>query len=245
MKMRRLLTVDRGNTAAKISIFEDFDCVESCVCDSLSIESVAPLVERHHLDGAVYCCVGHNDIRFIESLRLLLDSPLLVLTHSLPLPVAVDYTTPQTLGLDRVAAAAGACASGYGRVLIADAGTALTLDIVADGAFRGGNISPGLALRFRALHGFTDALPLVKPYGECPDFGHDTQTAIRSGVVNGLVAQIKEDFTKAEALFPGIRLLLCGGDAEFLKSKINFTLPVIDHDLVGKGLVAIFNHNIK
>lgn len=241
--MGKILTVDRGNTAAKISVFDGFTCLESIICDTLSVESVVPVLERHHVDGAAYCCVGHNDVRFIESLRLMLDSPLLLLTHSVGLPFRVDYS--DTVGLDRIAAAAGAIATYDFPVLVADAGTALTLDLIAGNTFRGGNISPGMSLRFKALHDFTSALPLVSFKGECPDFGHDTESAIRAGVINGLVAEISAARDLARRLFPGLRLVLTGGDAGILAGHIADDSAVVDNEIVGRGLVSIFNYNFK
>jgi type III pantothenate kinase len=86
----------------------------------------------------------------------------LKLDHSTPVPIKNLYATPETLGYDRLAAAVGAAAMFPGKnVLIVDFGTAITYDIVtAAGEFLGGNISPGAALRFRALHEGTGALPL-------------------------------------------------------------------------------------
>lgn len=241
--MRKILTVDQGNTAAKVSVFEGHECLESLILDRLSVESVVPVLERHRLQGAIYCCVGHNDVRFIESLRMMLESPLLMLTHNVPLPFGVRYTTPSTLGLDRIAAAAGAVGCYPYDLLVADAGTALTLDLIVGGEFLGGNISPGMALRFKALHDFTNALPLVGHRGEVSEFGHDTVTAIRAGVVNGVAAEIRATFEKARDRFPGLRLLLTGGDARIFQPLLNIEDSIIDRDLVGKGLVEIFNYN--
>lgn len=241
--MSKLLTVDRGNTAAKICVFDNYDCLESVISDSLSIESVVPLLERHSVDGAAYCCVGRNDVRFIESLRLMLEAPLLLLTHSVELPFKVDYTA--SLGLDRIAAAAGALALYRRPTLIADAGTALTLDLVADNGFRGGNISPGMVLRFKALNDFTNDLPLVGYDGTSRLLGHDTESAIRAGVVNGIVAEISSTFAALKTEYPDLLLVLSGGDADILARNINETEMVVDHDIVGRGLVKIFNYNFS
>ena len=79
------------------------------------------------------------------------------------MPIRNVYRTPQTLGRDRLAAAVGATVLFPGRnVLIVDFGTAVTIDLVtADATYRGGCISPGVQLRFGALHDHTAALPLV------------------------------------------------------------------------------------
>jgi type III pantothenate kinase len=130
-------------------------------------------------------------------------------------------------------------------VLVADAGTAVTVDLVADGHFRGGNISPGLKLRFRSLNAFTSRLPLVGAEGELPVWGHDTTTAIRAGVVRGLVAELRAAFEAAAAGHDALRMTLTGGDAEILAPLLSQAgVPVsVDSQAVGRGLVRIFEYN--
>lgn len=111
--------------------------------------------------------------------------------------VKVAYLTPHTLGADRLAAALGAAALFPGRrLLVADVGTALTLDVVSDaGEFLGGNISAGVRMRLRALHEFTSRLPLVEvrppglPFGRDP-YGRDTESALLCGALSGVAAEI-------------------------------------------------------
>ncbi|MDE6338656.1 MAG: type III pantothenate kinase, partial [Muribaculaceae bacterium] len=145
----------------------------------------------------------------------------------------------------RVAAAVGAsliaeCA------LIVDAGTAVTLDVIAGKAFKGGNISPGLRLRFRSLNCFTSRLPLVNPAGALPEFGYDTETALRSGVVNGIVDEIENTFHRGAAVYRGLRLLLTGGDADYLAPLLRKRglQPEIVNSLVGSGLCEIYKYNM-
>ena len=101
------------------------------------------------------------------------------LSHETPLPIGVEYATPSTLGLDRIAAAAGASLVAE-EALVVDAGTAVTLDIVSAIVSSEG-ISPRMRLRFRSLNRFTSRLPLVSATGDIPTFGYDTETAIRAG----------------------------------------------------------------
>ena len=155
----------------------------------------------------------------------------------------MEYDSRNTLGADRVAAAAGAQTAMP--TLVVDAGTAVTEDLVAEGRFLGGNISPGLSLRFRALNGYTSRLPLVGPDGELPDFGHDTVTAIRAGVLNGLLAEIRGVRDMAARRFGNVKILLTGGDAGILSGLLaDEGIKVeVDLALVGRGLVRIFNYN--
>lgn len=240
-----ILTVDIGNTAVKGSVFYGDRLLESLVIDDRNPDSLLPLVDRHGIEGAICCSVGSDDSGFAARMRSFLDVDVAELTHSTPLPVEIEYDTPLTLGLDRVAGAVGAASLG-GNVMTVDAGTAMTIDIVSGNRFLGGNISPGLRLRFRSLHEFTSRLPLEGLDGEIPVFGHDTSTAIRSGVVGGLTAEIVAAYREALCLYPGLRLLLTGGDADFIASLPmirELGCAVVDHQVVGRGLAAIYRFN--
>ena len=87
-----------------------------------------------------------------------------ILSHNSKLPFKIEYETPETLGTDRIAGVAGAFnLFPQSELLVIDAGTAITYDFLSEGIYRGGNISPGLNMRFRALNKFTGKLPLVNP----------------------------------------------------------------------------------
>lgn len=242
----RILTIDIGNTAVKGSVFEEGELLESLLLESRDAAALVPLAKRYGAEGAICCCVGQDADEFIGDLGRLLGMEVMRLTHRTPLPVAVDYASPQTLGLDRVAAAAGASLETEAAMVV-DAGTAVTIDIVTGNTFRGGNISPGLRLRFRSLNRFTSRLPLVSPSGDIPPFGYDTETAIRSGVVNGMVAEIVSAYRSAQLRYPGLLLLLTGGDADFLAPLIsrNGVEPTVAHSLVGRGLERIYRNANK
>ena len=112
-------------------------------------------------------------------------------------------------------------------------------------AFRAASISPGISLRFKALHEFTGALPLVEVSDEVPAFGYDTTTAIRSGVVNGVVEELKGSFAKAKQEYGCKKMVLTGGDAPYLMSQLamNTTEVVYHPDLVAEGLNRILRYN--
>ncbi len=154
-----------------------------------------------------------------------------------PIPILNRYATPATLGADRLAAAVGAYyaarrihGTAHVPVLIIDSGTAITYDFVtAGGEFLGGNISPGIHTRFRALHEFTSQLPLIAP----PDrplpphtlsLGNSTQTAIASGVMEGVRLEIEGYIRHFVLKYPNVLIFLTGGDSfhfdETLKKRI-------------------------
>ncbi|MDE6716927.1 MAG: type III pantothenate kinase [Muribaculaceae bacterium] len=243
--MTRVLTIDIGNTAAKGSVFEQDRLLMTMICDNHDADSLIRMAEEYGCEGAVFCNVAGRDHEFGERLRKSLGRPVLELTSETPLPIDVEYATPQTLGVDRIAAAAGAVYKYGGNVLVVDAGTAVTLDLVSEGRFMGGNISPGLRLRFRSLNRFTARLPLVWPDGEMPERGRDTETAIRCGVVGGLVSEIAGEYNETKKKYQDIRLIMTGGDADFLLPMLaeRGVEGEIDHELVGLGLVTIYYYN--
>ncbi|MDE7413187.1 MAG: type III pantothenate kinase [Muribaculaceae bacterium] len=246
--MNRIFTVDIGNTAAKGSVFDDFRPVATRIVDNAADpDSLLELARLYNVDGVAFCSVGSTVSDFGSRLRSMLSLPVVELTSDTPLPFEIVYGSPRTLGVDRIAAAAGAIHKYGGDVLVVDAGTAVTIDLINPRGFMGGNISPGLRLRVRSLNAFTAKLPLVRPDGDMPRRGSDTETAIRCGVVGGLVSEIAGEYFETQNDFPGIRLVMTGGDADFLRPLLEKkgVKVEIDHDLVGLGLVSIYNYNRK
>jgi type III pantothenate kinase len=115
------------------------------------------------------------------------------LTHNTPLPVNNNYETPETLGKDRIAAAVGANKMFPAQnVLIIDAGTAITYDLIdTSDTYQGGFITPGLQMRFKALNHYTDKLPLLEPVSPIKIDGKNTVNAIRGGIQYGLQGEVE------------------------------------------------------
>lgn len=244
---KRILTLDQGNSSAKAVVWADGEPVDMMRMSDLTVESLLPLLERSGIDGCVYSSVIHTDAKFLESLRLLMDGSILILTPATPLPIGVDYSSRNTLGNDRVAAAVGAAKLFPGVAsLIVDSGTAVTMDVIdSQGIFRGGNIAPGMSLRFRSLHEATDKLPLLEPSQDFPEFGKDTQSAIRSGVIGGMIAEVVTTYHKARHRYGCERVILTGSDSHILvPSLLEEKLPLREEpNLVGLGLLSIYLYN--
>ena len=169
-----------------------------------------------------------------------------------PIPIRNGYETPETLGPDRLAAAIGAYYESVNRmgehrpVLVVDAGTAITYDLVtADGQYLGGNISPGIHLRFLALHEHTAHLPLIQHLTlntQLSTIGTTTQTAILHGVLDGVRHEIEGFICEFSLKYPKLLVFFTGGDMEnFSESIKNRTFA--DQFLVSKGLDLILQHN--
>ncbi|MDE5774400.1 MAG: type III pantothenate kinase [Muribaculaceae bacterium] len=214
------LAIDCGNSRLKTTLFQDSVCVETTAFDSKDIEGVLLYMESRGVDSAAMVSVGHTDVRMVETVRQAVDDRFLLLTHNTPLPIVIGYDTPETLGLDRVAAAAGAYSLYSGRTcVVADAGTALTVDLLdAEGTFWGGTISPGISMQFRALHEGTHSLPEVSLRDYPVDAGGkvpgNTRTAIAVGVVDGMVDRLYC------ARRPGTVMVVTGGDGDLLYRKL-------------------------
>lgn len=236
------LVIDQGNSTAKVALFEDDRLVEHRRHERLMPIHLEDIAKGRHIDAALYCSVTHHGEDIVVSLRTIADR-VYELTSMLPLPVTIGYTTPTTLGRDRIAAVAGAHALHPGRnVLVVDAGTAITYDrLTADGEFTGGNIAPGLWMRAEALRSMTSRLPYVdvETDGDVALWGTDTVNAIKAGVVRGAVGEI----TYYRSLLPDDAIvMLTGGDAARLAPLLECEAEV-DPMLVCKGLNSILKYN--
>lgn len=267
--MANLLTIDQGNTATKATVWQSGTQNSICsvtfgdprkgthgVCTGTqtgldvpgdtfvpadTAQAIARLCQSHDIDAAIYCSVtGHNPA-VVAALNANCGC-VKVLDNRTPVPLKIAYDTPATLGMDRVAAAAGAMSLDGCRghaLLVADVGTAVTYDrVTADGVFLGGNIAPGIHMRLQALHAHTARLPMVQPCAGVPVWGTDTRSALIAGAVRGVVAELQY---YAAQTGPGARTVVTGGSAHLLEGM----LPpdtVICPGLVGLGLLAILRH---
>ena len=173
-----------------------------------------------------------------------LPFPVLQLDEKTPLPIENLYETPQTLGYDRIAAVVGAWEQFFGKdILVIDAGTCITYEFIdATGRYHGGNISPGLQMRFKALHQFTDRLPHVSREGRRVPMGKDTETAIREGVLKGMKYEIQGYIVAMKHKYPELLVFLTGGDDFSFDTNLK-SIIFADRFLVMKGLNRILNYN--
>ena len=239
------LTIDIGNSSAKLAVFAQGEICHRERVPKITCEMLDKILATHGIDEAILSSVAHADYAIDDFLNNRL-SRYVRLSHVTPLPIGIDYATPHTLGTDRIATAVAAWElNPEAPSLVVDAGTAATIDVVdAKGNFCGGNIVAGLATRLKALNRYTGALPLVDAQGDVPQWGYDTVTALRSGAVLGLVAEIEATaqriMTRWQCAQPVI--FLTGGDAPLLAGFMN--LPVrLHNDLLAFGLYRILRYN--
>ena len=238
------LIVDQGNTRIKYALFDNRTLVKDGVVELLNVDLLNLLHADYHISYAMYSSVGLDS----EVLRRWCQThnvPLLRFSLRLKLPLKVDYKTPESLGLDRVAAVVGAYEMAKSpNFMVVDAGTAITFDYVVDNIYSGGNISPGIQMRFKALHNFTQKLPLVEASEVWSNCGKSTEEAIRNGVQEGMLFEIQGYLNDFISKYEDANLFLTGGDSIFFANKLKNSI-FADRHLVLYGLNRVLLDNVK
>ena len=166
------------------------------------------------------------------------------LDENTPLPIENCYKTKDTLGKDRIAAIVGAHDL-YPKtnLLVIDAGTAITYDVINDkGQYLGGNISPGIKMRFKALHQFTGKLPKVQQQDFNKLYGTTTEEAIRAGVQHGVVFEVDKAIDTFKDFYGNLKVIITGGDADFFDKKLKNSF-FVHFNLTALGLNRILEYN--
>lgn len=245
IKRRRLLNliIDIGNSSTKLSVFDKNEMIV-CLHDSnYKIEHLDEICNQYSIEKGILATVIELSKEIKEQLSNL-KFPVLILNEETDVPLVNLYETPKTLGYDRIAAVVGAIEEQPQKdLLVIDAGTAITYEFVdAEGRYHGGNISPGVNMRFKALHHFTGKLPLIEREGRDLPLGKDTSTAIRAGVIRGIEYEILGYIDFWRRKYPELLVFLTGGDKFSFDSKIK-NIIFADRFLVLKGLNRILNYN--
>ncbi|MFA6946862.1 MAG: type III pantothenate kinase [Pedobacter sp.] len=214
------LVIDIGNTRAKLAVFDEHRLAESEKINKLDAGHLNRFLNEYDITHSIISSVN-DDIRVLEAL-LQQRTQYIRFTAGLNAGIINKYKSPETLGLDRLAGVIGAKALFPGKnCLVIDAGTCITYDAVdKDGVYEGGSISPGLRMRLEAMHKFTGRLPEVELSEFADWYGHDTISAMLSGVVNGSTEEIKGMIGIYESRYPGLQVILCGGDAIFFDTRL-------------------------
>lgn len=233
------LVIDFGNTRTKAGIFKNAELFKS----SENLEEINDWAHQFSIDKCLVSSVSKSK----GEIKQLLNLPFELFTPTMALPFSNTYKTPDTLGLDRLASVAGATYYFPKKnCLVIDCGTCITYDVInAESQYLGGAISPGLTMRFKALHTFTANLPLVEAGVSADLIGKSTTECINSGVINGILAEINEIVRSYKYKFTNLQLILCGGDAQFFETNIKediFAAP--DLVLVGLNTILKYNYNV-
>jgi type III pantothenate kinase len=236
------LVIDYGNTLAKVGIFDHETLIEKHTFSDP--HKLHQFLDKSAAENFLVSSVNADEHQILTWAKN--AQRKFVLHHTLPLPITNLYTTPQTLGVDRLAGVCGAHQLfPKQHCLVIDAGTCITFDFAdSNGNYHGGAISPGMIMRFQAVHTFTARLPLVSPTDHPELIGDSTETCIQSGVINGLLAETKGIIQQYSTKFDGLKVILCGGDAQFFENKLKGSIfAVPDLVLVGLNSILIYNVN--
>lgn len=241
-----IIAVDVGNTRIKAAVFEDNTLLESFIFQKTALQkSIQNILEKYqntsHL--AVSSVSDVEKQAFMEFQNAL---NIHFVSHNDDFPFVNCYETPQTLGIDRMVLAAGATLQypNQNRLVI-DAGTCVTYDFIDENDnYLGGAISPGLRLRYDALHNYTAKLPLLTLENPKHFIGKSTAESIHSGVVNGLAFEIDGYIDQIKCQYSNFIIILTGGDAVFLAKRLKNTIFANSNFLL-ESLNQTFQYKIK
>lgn len=242
------LVIDIGNTQTKLAVFNEQELVWFGYQEVMDADEINNIIFRYQA-GKVIVSSVKKDREWQQQISR--QSKLYLFNYQMAKSVHNHYRTPQTLGLDRLAAVAGAADIYPGQAsLVIDAGTCITYDYIDAGKnYAGGSISPGLSMRYKAMHNYTDGLPLVcKDENFDRNFGDDTTSAMVSGVQNGIKYEVEGFINSYQKQQPNLNIILTGGDGVFLdtllKNSIFAPYIKIEPYLVLRGLNAVIKeHN--
>lgn len=241
------LVIDIGNSLSKVAVFNDRQLIFSEAFTSVGPDELTPLMQRHQISRSILSSVAGSAVELETFLAE--RSAYIRFSAGKSAGISMSYRTPETLGLDRLAAVIGA-RSLYPQTncLTIDAGTCITYDFIGqDGKYFGGSISPGINMRFKALNNYTGRLPLLEAEpGFLSWMGNDTRTSILSGVLEGACLEVLGFIEKYNSEYSGLQVVLCGGDAKFfdtrLKNSIFAHSVKTEPHLVLRGLNEVIHH---
>ena len=215
------LVIDVGNTFTKVAIFNNRNLSDLQVFEKFDATVLQQYLKGKQIDHAIISSV-EKDITALES-AIKSTCNYLRFSTGLQSRIKNNYKTPKTLGSDRYAAMIAAEAL-FPSVdcLVIDAGSCITYDFIdSEKKYYGGSISPGIAMRFKAMHAFTERLPLIEADNEFDAvYGTDTRTAMLSGVQNGVWNEAVGFIQAYIFKYPGLQIVLCGGDVNFFDSRL-------------------------
>jgi len=246
------LCIDQGNSRTKVALMTDEGKImKHLIYKSFSSADVERLFDLYDITDSIISSVVDIEAAVVNTLHRR-SQHFVLFDHMTPVPIVNRYDTPQTLGQDRLAAAVGAkslCPNE--NLLIIDAGSAITYDFVsAEGEYMGGNIAPGIKMRFTMLQRMTKKLPLVDAEENelIPLFGTNTRDAIAAGVIRGVAYEVKGYMRTLKEKMPHYQTFLTGGHAPYVinnvrssrneKREIRYEKNLV---LIGLNTILVYN----
>ena len=239
-----LLAIDVGNTKVKAAVFENNTLLyKEIFAPNQFKEAIDTILKEYpFIKNMIVASVGKiekDDFLYFEN-----KIKVLFVSNSNTFPFQNLYSTPNTLGIDRLVLAAGAVLN-YPKQnrLIIDAGTCVTYDFVDENDnYLGGAISPGIRLRYEALHNYTANLPLLNREEPTNTIGNATNQSIHSGVINGLTLEIDGFISTYSNSYKNFIIILTGGDSDFLDKRLKNNIFANQNFLL-ESLNQLFQYN--
>jgi type III pantothenate kinase len=238
------LVIDVGNSRVKSAVFENDKLIERIIFIHEDFQnSITNLLKKYpHINVLIASSVGKLEKKSFDAFENHLK--VVFITKDYKFPIQNQYTTPETLGIDRLILAAGAVLQFPNKNrLVIDAGTCVTYDYIdEENNYLGGGISPGISLRYKSLHNYTSKLPLLSKSEPENIIGNSTNQSIHSGVINGLVFEINGLIDAYCINNKNFIIILTGGDAEFLAKRLKNTIFANSNFLL-ESLKQIYQYN--
>jgi len=232
----RKITLDEGNTYVKLALFDNDTLVSKY--NNIDLNFAIKLLPK--CDRLILSTVKNKS----NFKTLFSNKNFVLLNNSTPLPIKILYKSPTSLGNDRIALAVGAITNFPNKnVLVIDAGTCITYDLInSKKEYLGGSISPGIQMRYNALHQFTSQLPLLESVDTAMLTGVNTEESIHSGIINGVLVEIDGIIQRYTNQYPDIKVIVTGGNAKFFDKGLKNTI-FANPDLLMQGLNKILDYN--
>ena len=239
------LVIDVGNTRTKLAVFKNSKLIHNeSINMEIFVNTTLELIKKFECRNAIISSVGC--LKKSELIVLQTKVKLIELNFTTKTPFKNKYSTPKTLGVDRIALVAAAFLKfPKQNVLIIDAGTCITYDYLNnEGCYYGGAISPGINMRYKSLNKFTNRLPLLEPEYINKIIGDSSENAIHIGVVHGVISEIDSFINLYKEKNNDLTVVLTGGDTNFLANKLKNGIFANPFFLM-EGLNTILTYNLK
>jgi len=233
------LLIDNSNSRTKFAIGDAdglLDWREVILTSELSEEVLHDKLGRVHVQGVVVCSVVPEKAKILKS-YLEKRFPVHFLSTESPLGLAIDYPSPEQIGADRLANAAGVLSRHGAPAIVVDFGTAVTFDVISDQpAYCGGVIAPGLGAMSGYLPQKTALLSVIELEEPSSAIGKSTTHAMQAGAIFGYRGMVKEIIHRVRSELNGtVRVIATGGDAALIAKGVE-EIDEVDNDLTLDGL---------
>jgi type III pantothenate kinase len=243
MENLEYFVVDAGNSRVKIARFQNDEFIDVQIFDDSQDFLLKLELEKINSHFSILSSVVSEKRKdwLVKTLN-----PTVVLSSDTSLPISLDqYKTPNTLGADRIAnAVAGYSLSKQQNTLVIDIGTCVKFDFVdKEGLYQGGSISPGMLMRFKAMHDYTGQLPLIDEPEETDLIGKSTFESMNTGVMTGMKSEIDGMIGLYSHKYSSLTIFLTGGDHKRFDKGLKNSI-FAENNLTLLGLYLILKHNV-